>query len=127
MYAYTKPGSKPRSAANSEAGSGTATPASATSYASSVPQEDTLEDFVIARVTENSATFFYKFVGGGITEEADKLCPDLAARLWKELDIVMYVLSPFDDHEDGHKATDCEFSKWVIDEESDSVVRKAVR
>jgi hypothetical protein len=85
-----------------------------------------LEEFVVTKVKETRERLYYKFVGGAITKDAAQLCPDLAKRLWMELDIVMFILSPFDDNE-LHQATNSEFNKWVVDEESDSVVRKAVR
>jgi hypothetical protein len=60
-----------------------------------------------------------------MTEEAHVLCPSLCSQLWKELDIVCFKFKPFSDHQlDGPAAGDVLES--TVDEESDSVVRKAI-
>jgi hypothetical protein len=84
----------------------------------------TLEEFIYHSVIEYREAHSYKFVGGAMTEAVFKSCPELSQRLWMDLDMVMLILKPF---EQDQKAAQVAFGKYVIDEESDDIVRKAVQ
>jgi hypothetical protein len=80
-----------------------------------------VEDFVVRIVEAYGRERLLKVVGGAITEEAARLCPGLPSRLWRELDIVCFVFPPFEREGEATEGTD-----YKVDEESDSVVRKAI-
>jgi hypothetical protein len=82
-----------------------------------------LEEFVVEKVSIYGNEHRYKVIGGAITEEAFALCPRLPSRLWLKLDIVCFVFKPFIG-EDGQESTHEPLFK--VDEESDSVARKAI-
>jgi len=85
----------------------------------------TLEDFVLSELSSYGIKHNYKIIGGAITQEAKGLCPRLPTLLWSQLDIVCFVFKPFSDGGDNEEelAPDDEFK---VDEESDSVARKAI-
>lgn len=72
-----------------------------------------IETYMIARIGEYAYDNAYRFLGAGLPEELTKLCPDLATRLWSELDIVPIVLQKEDSFND-------------LDETADSMARKCV-
>jgi hypothetical protein len=101
---------------------GTASPASSSdSVASAASDGLGLEEFVLHKVEAYGSDHHCKVIGGAITEEAAELCPSLPSQLWLKLDIVCFVFPPF---EAKHEAT--EVTDFKVDEESDSVVRKAI-
>ena len=61
----------------------------------------------------------YKFVGGGIMDGTRKLCPELLPKLWSELDIVCL------HYETKLQVGSAPLGSLGVDEESDSMVRKA--
>ncbi|KAH7122500.1 putative trehalose synthase-like protein [Dendryphion nanum] len=83
----------------------------------------TLAEFVIQKITEYQAEHLYKFVGVGLTDKAVKLSPPLPSRLWLELDMVPlvfsveHIISPL---QRNH------YSTMSVDEEADSMARKAL-
>jgi hypothetical protein len=81
----------------------------------------TLEEFVVNTVEAYGRKHLHKVVGGAITEEAARLCPGLPSRLWRELDTVCFVFPPFENEGEATEKTD-----YQVDEESDSIVRKAI-
>ncbi|CAG5184120.1 uncharacterized protein ALTATR162_LOCUS10920 [Alternaria atra] len=64
----------------------------------------------------------YKFVGAGLTKRATEASPQLASRLWLELDIVPLVFSPTFDN----PIVERQHGKILVDEEADSMARKAL-
>lgn len=85
----------------------------------------TLIQFVLRKVNRYREKNHYKIVGAGITEEADILCPHLRSLLWSQLDIVSFKFKPFGDVP-GDDPTSEDAFDIRVDEESDSVVRKAI-
>jgi len=84
-----------------------------------------LARFVIGKVDKYRTEHSYKVLGGAVTEEANTLCPELRSLLWRKLDIVCFAFKPFgDDHNAG--PTQAAGIDTKVDEESDSVVRKAI-
>jgi hypothetical protein len=58
-----------------------------------------------------------------MTEQAAELCAELPSFLWLKLDIVGFIFKPFR----GNTASDLtDGPESQVDEESDSVVRKAI-
>jgi hypothetical protein len=80
-----------------------------------------LVDYVINMVNDHRLNNHYKIAGGAITKQAAALCPELASALWRELDIVCFIFKPFGDEDEA-----CEGTEEKVDEESDSVARKAI-
>jgi hypothetical protein len=80
-----------------------------------------LIDYVISMVDAHRSNNHYKIAGGAITKQAATLCPELASALWRELDIVCFIFKPFGDEDEA-----CEGTEERVDEESDSVARKAI-
>jgi hypothetical protein len=76
---------------------------------------------VVNVVNNHRLNNHYKIAGGAITRQAAALCPELASSLWRELDIVCFIFRPFGDEDKA-----CEHTEWKVDEESDSVARKAI-
>jgi hypothetical protein len=100
------------------------TPGTASSTnSSSVSLTDgiSLEEFVLQKVEAYGSDHHCKAIGGAITEEAAALCPSLPSQLWLKLDIVCFVFPPFESKHEASQVTD-----FKVDEESDSVVRKAI-
>jgi hypothetical protein len=91
------------------------------SLASAASDGFNLVEFVLQKVQAYSSEHHYKVMGGAITKEAAGRCPSLPSQLWLKLDIVCFVFPPF---EDKHKPSDV--TDFKVDEESDSVVRKAI-
>ncbi|KAF1915723.1 hypothetical protein BDU57DRAFT_281631 [Ampelomyces quisqualis] len=101
-------------------------PATDSSNSSSDPESDTegsLAKFVVDLVNKYRKEHNYKMAGGAITIQAEELCPELPGLLWSKLDIVCFVFEPFNDDtsHDAPGGTECK-----VDEESDSVARKAI-
>jgi hypothetical protein len=116
------------SSSNSDSGvSGTSSPADRdpTSLVPISEEElpDELASFVINRLTQYQEGLLYKFVGAGINKKALELSPQLAARLWQELDIVSLVLP--NDHPSG-LLSQRSSNDVTVDEEADSMARKAL-
>ncbi|KAH8724715.1 putative trehalose synthase-like protein [Phaeosphaeriaceae sp. PMI808] len=108
----------------SGANSGSATPSADTSSGSHASSFDmSLVDFVVSEIEKYREKHYYKIAGGAITQQAAQLCPELPSLLWHKLDIVCFIFKPFA-NEPGHEAT--EGTEFKVDEESDSVVRKAI-
>lgn len=84
-----------------------------------------LADFLVDKLKEYQRDHLYKFLGAGINEKAVRYSPNLPSRLWQELDIVPLVLrnepepDMFRSHRNGH-------SNILVDEEADSMARKAL-
>lgn len=108
--------------------SGASTPAdSALSSLAPISKEELpgeLTKFVIHKLSQYRQEHLYKFVGAGINEETLRLSPQLAARLWQELDIVPLIL-PNDSTIDRVHARRSRRAV-TVDEEADSMVRKAL-
>ncbi|KAF2028973.1 trehalose synthase (Ccg-9), partial [Setomelanomma holmii] len=88
-----------------------------------------IEDFIASKVLKFKTEKYYKVAGCGITKLTAEICPKLATKLWLSQDIVTLVLDPFGkdadhDEQDYHGPT--MGTEWQVDEESDSVVRKAL-
>jgi hypothetical protein len=75
----------------------------------------------LKKVKAYSDEHHYKVMGAAITEEAAEHCPSLSSQLWLKLDVVCFIFRPF---EKKHEPTDV--TDFKVDEESDSVVRKAI-
>ncbi|KAL1608382.1 hypothetical protein SLS60_003323 [Paraconiothyrium brasiliense] len=107
--------------------SGTSTPADgATDNLAPVSKEelpDVLIKFVIDTIKQYEEEHMFKIVGAGINKQTLALSPQLAARLWQELDIVPLIL-PNDPSPELH------FKRGTptvtVDEEADSMARKAL-
>lgn len=84
---------------------------------------DELSNFVINELTKYQEEHLYKFLGAGINEKALELSPQLAARLWKDLDIVPLVLPSQRSSDLLSQSGSCDVT---VDEEADSMVRKAL-
>jgi hypothetical protein len=93
--------------------------------ASQAPQDSSyhadLANFVVGVIDKYRLKNHYKIAGGAITNQAAELCPELPSFLWRELDIVCFIFKPFGE---GDEAVDG--TEFKVDEESDSVVRKAI-
>ncbi|KAF2276150.1 trehalose synthase (Ccg-9) [Westerdykella ornata] len=83
-----------------------------------------LVDFFVEKIREYQRKHFYKFTGAGINTNALRHSPELAARLWQELDIVTLVI-PEDPSLDPMFA-DSSNHNVRVDEESDTMTRKAL-
>ncbi|KAF2819129.1 UDP-Glycosyltransferase/glycogen phosphorylase, partial [Ophiobolus disseminans] len=94
-----------------------------TSPAATLSQD--LAKFVVDEVDKYRTLHSYKIIGGAVTEEANTLCPELRSQLWQKLDIVCFKFRPFSNHLDD-KPTEATEITTKVDEESDSVVRKAI-
>lgn len=104
--------------------SGTATPATDPWSGSQTLRLDlSLADFVIKEVEKYREKYYYKIAGGAITKQTAELCPELPSLLWHKLDIVCFIFKPFD-NKAGYVAS--EGAECKVDEESDSMVRKAI-
>ncbi|KAJ4303099.1 hypothetical protein N0V90_001990 [Kalmusia sp. IMI 367209] len=117
------------SQSGSESGiSGTSTPAdSASGTSTPVFREelpDYLADFLVSKLKSYQTEHLYKFTGAGINETAMKHSPQLAARLWQELDIVPLVIP--NDFSQNQKHTESTKHTVLVDEEADSMARKAL-
>lgn len=84
---------------------------------------DIVTNFIVKKLTAYREKHCYKFAGAGITPKVAELCPDLCSRLWKDLDIVTLTLDIFR----YHGSSQGEASNYVVDEQSDAVVRKALK
>lgn len=73
----------------------------------------------MAKVREYQEQHLYKFAGAGVSKAVEDLSPNLAPRLWKELDIVPMVF------ERGLETNICEEVR-TADEEADSMARKCL-
>jgi hypothetical protein len=93
--------------------------------ASQAPQDSfynsNLANFVVGVIDRYRLKNHYKIVGGAITSQAAELCPELPSFLWRELDIVCFIFKPFGEGDEAVEGT-----VFKVDEESDSVVRKAI-
>lgn len=77
---------------------------------------DSIMEILCSYQTEN----MYKFVGVGLTKQANEMSPQIMSRLWLELDAVPLVFSPtLDDSDTGNR------NNMTVDEEADSMARKA--
>jgi hypothetical protein len=77
--------------------------------------------FVVSVIDNYRLKNHYKIVGGGITKQTAELCPKLPSFLWRELDIVCFIFKPFGVKDEAFQGTE-----FKVDEESDSVARKAI-
>ncbi|KAJ4354003.1 uncharacterized protein N0V89_005735 [Didymosphaeria variabile] len=116
------------SSPNSDSGiSGTSTPAdSAIDNLTPVSKEelpDVLNRFIIDMLRQYEEEHMFKFVGAGINKQTLALSPQLAARLWQDLDIVPLVL-PNDPNPELHSKRGSH--AVTVDEEADSMARKAL-
>ncbi|KAL5119109.1 hypothetical protein ACEQ8H_003033 [Pleosporales sp. CAS-2024a] len=82
-----------------------------------------LAHFVLSMVDKYRHEKYYKIAGAGITEEAAALCSELPSLLWHSIDVVCLVMKPFTTETRGEPFTSVESQ---VDEESDSVARKAI-
>jgi hypothetical protein len=104
---------------------GTIEPTEGQSAIEPVKQRASLIEFILCKIHEYRRTNHYKIVGGAITEEAHSICPQLRSLLWAHLDIVCFKFKPFgNDH--GQDPTPEDSYDIKVDEESDSVARKAI-
>jgi hypothetical protein len=120
-----------RNKSNGKSGTSTPTYSTTTGTESNLGYFDdwTLNDFILAQIYSIKSKYYYKVVGCGITKATEQLCgKGLAQKLWLEQDIVALTFSPFG--EDGERGEDSHGvtmgTEWQVDEESDSVVRKAI-
>jgi len=89
-----------------------------------LPQEyrpTVIADFFLQKIREYQEEHFYKFVGVGITKTAARMSPQLAARLWWDLDIVPMVFEMGLEYPNGGAPI-----KMTVDEEADSMARKCL-
>ncbi|KAH3953115.1 hypothetical protein HBH53_036920 [Parastagonospora nodorum] len=109
---------------SSGSSSGVDTPATGTSGTSqAVHSTKTLATFVLEMIDEYRKQHHHKVAGAGITQQAVVLCPELPSLLWSCIDVVCLVFAPFTDETRGEPFLNLESQ---VDEESDSVVRKAI-
>jgi hypothetical protein len=116
------------SASASDSGvSGTSSPADRDSRSlvpiSAEELPDELANFVINRLTQHRERLLYKFIGVGINRKALELSPQLAARLWQELDAVPLV---FPDGYPSELLSQRGSTDVTVDEVADSMARKAL-
>ncbi|KAB5578675.1 putative trehalose synthase-like protein [Coniochaeta sp. 2T2.1] len=83
-----------------------------------------LVDFFVEKIREYQREHLYKFTGAGINTNALRHSPELAARLWQELDIVTLVIP--DEPSLGQMFADGSNQNVLVDEEADSMTRKAL-
>ena len=83
-----------------------------------------IAEYLIHRIREYQQEHLYKFVGAGLTKKSLEMSPHLAARLWWELDIVPLVFETGLEYPYPHKAR--HHSNVLVDEEADSMARKAL-
>lgn len=67
-----------------------------------------------------------KFVGAGITTTIVKLCPDIAAFMWRELDVAVMAFDVETEVPNSSFSTEDGTIKVGVDEQADSAVRKAI-
>lgn len=82
-----------------------------------------LADFIICKIEEYRKAHDYKIAGAGVCSEAAKLCPELSRRLWLQLDIVSFILTPFLEDLGRQRSQDAD----LVGEASDDVARQTVR
>ncbi|CAO2649353.1 Nn.00g067380.m01.CDS01 [Neocucurbitaria sp. VM-36] len=102
------------SSTSSESGSGVATPASL----EDIPND--LAKAVLKKLSSFRTTRLSKTMGAGLTEQVAELCPQLAALLWSELDIVPFIFGP-------NPFSKRDQSSMSVDEEADYMSRKTVK
>lgn len=102
------------SSTSSESGSGVVTPASFQSIT------DEFAKAVLKKLSSFRTTRLSKTMGAGMTEEVAALCPQLAALLWSELDIVPFIFGP-------NPYSKRDQSSMDVDEEADYMSRKTVK
>jgi hypothetical protein len=125
-YTYPRDVKSADSEPSSGITSGVDTPATDASISPSCvepAEECTLAEFVSKKIKEYRHIHNYKIAGGAVTVQAERLCPELPSLLWCELDIVCFVFKPFNDDTSHDAPGGPEFK---VDEESDSVARKAI-
>jgi hypothetical protein len=83
----------------------------------------TLASVVLEMIDQYRKQHHHKVAGAGITQQAAALCPELPSLLWSCIDVVCLVFAPFTDETRGEPFLNLESQ---VDEESDSVVRKAI-
>ena len=109
---------------SSGSSSGVDTPATGTSGTTQAARfSTTLASAVLDMIDEYRKQHHHKVAGAGITQQAAALCPELPSLLWSSIDIVCLVLAPFTEETRGEQFLSLESQ---LDEESDSVVRKAI-
>ena len=99
---------------SSEAGSGAVTPASL----ENIPND--LAKAVLKKLSNFRTARLSKTMGAGLTEQVAELCPQLAALLWSELDIVPFIFGP-------NPYSKRDQSSMTVDEEADYMSRKTVK
>jgi hypothetical protein len=90
-----------------------------------MPTEDQLADTIIQKLDKHRRENLFKCVGAGVNKRAVQYSPHLLSRLWKELDIV-----PLQYDDKPHSETSSQHTSlkdYSVDEEADSLARKAVR
>lgn len=82
---------------------------------SKVTDSHSIENHLIDRIISYTRQNGYRYIGAGIAKSLSKMCPNLASRLWTDLDIVPIALG----NEGSPVGVD-------VDEVADSMVRKCV-
>lgn len=83
-----------------------------------------LANWIVNKLKSYQQEHLYKYLGAGVSEKVLEYSPQLASRLWQELDIVPLVLEHDVSingkiHRNRHATT-------LVDEEADSMARKAL-
>lgn len=92
----------------------------------SKPSCPAITDFILSQLKDYSLKNLEKFIGIAIPFRLAERCPNLASRIWSELDIVPLVL-----HERGKMTTEePPYTGWEtrgVDEQAESMARKCIR
>jgi len=78
-------------------------------------------DVIVNELKNYSEEHCFKIIGCGICQNVAKLSDKLAPALWKELDVIPFVLEPGVDVDNEEKQRIAD-GAWGVDEEADSVV-----
>jgi len=86
-----------------------------------VGPDESIVDVIVSSLKNYSEEHCFKIIGCGICANLARLNGELAPALWKELDVVPFVLEPGVDVDSEEKQRIAE-GEWSVDEEADSVV-----
>jgi len=84
------------------------------------PDEDIVK-VIVSNLKSYSEEHCFKIIGCGICQNVAKLNNELGPMLWKELDVIPFILEPGVDVDNEEKQRIAE-GGWSVDEEADSVV-----
>lgn len=102
---------------------GTATPIASEHLPSAI------SNLILQKIKEYQAQHLFKFIGAGLTQQLVALSSGLPAKLWSEVDIVPLVMRPTQTITGSLQVNGVmahRHRRWLVDEEADSMARKAV-